>query len=132
MAANHEDCCIHYQHTSFDKNPIIRWSQLQLDNALSKAEEWVLLDKQPENQLAVELLRIRQNSYHKNNNQDDPDGIENDNNSNTTRHTTFYAHKNCYLRFASITKLLAAQKVHNRKKVSVEQFNLVVMNGHDS
>lgn len=123
MAANYEVCCIHYQHTAYDKNPLIKWSQEQLENALSKAKDWVLLDKQPEQQIATEFLRIREIRYHQNaydHDHNDIDSRMEKNDDNRDKHSFFYAHKLCYLRFASMTKLLAAQRVHTRRNVSVK------------
>lgn len=93
-------------------------SQQQLDNALSKAEDWVLLDKQPEQQEATELLWIREISYY-HNAYDHGIYIVIEWRMMTIEMNIFLCSQNL-LSEICITKLVAAQKAHTRKNVSVK------------
>lgn len=94
------ECIIHFMSISSDNLIVLT------DNKLSKlqhsAHQWVSTDKQPEKSIAERFIA----NY---------DEIEENEQHNVVNHKILHCHDECYLRFASQTKINKASSARHRR-----------------
>lgn len=89
-----EECLVHYPSSNISREPTRLLTQHQLNTILTRAKQWIEGDKQPEKDIAENLITTNINCEH-----------------------PHYSHHNCYLMFSSLSKLTRAQ--NSKRKVSL-------------
>lgn len=110
-----------FSHTNYSNTSLLRLSKLQLNSVACRAKQWVLTGKHPEVEIAEKVLLQSENISKLLDIVDDnekccPSTTAPVSDTDVTPTTHYYAHNNCYLRFASLSKLERAQG--SKRKVS--------------
>ena len=122
-AASMDDSCrcvVHFE-SDISNSAIQTLTSHNLTTLLSPAEEWILTDKFPECTIAANFLKIKSNVQDAVKfvaELDDSTSSKADKEQRDCDHV-YTAHKSCYLRLASISKLHRAQR-QTRKVIKIK------------
>lgn len=103
-----DECVIHFNATSACNDTILQLNTHQRTNILTRAEQWLSVDKFPEAEISRNILNRHKTCC--------PAPSTTTTSSSSNDVPAWTAHNSCYLRFASASKLQRAQE--QRRKVS--------------